>query len=204
MQVKQPQLQIARSYTPLPETPDTADGQIRFLVKNEPRGEMSRYLFSLRVGDLVFLRGPMLEYIYPSDGADRKVLFLAGGTGVAPALQVAGNTLAGKVEVLWAVRNQEEAQGTVGEEIRRIAEAASGRVEVKVFVDGQNGISFQDIAKAMDGEKLTVLVSGPDGFVKWAAGEKEWRQGKEEQGPLGGVVRKALERRDHEVEVFKL
>ncbi|RYP40855.1 hypothetical protein DL767_001336 [Monosporascus sp. MG133] len=126
VEIKQPQLQIARHYTPLPP-PITAptgpggergreDGELRFLIRRMDGGEMSNYLSRLDVGDRVWLRGPHLGFDVARrlGGADR-VVFLAGGTGVAPALQVARRLLLAKdagreddhgpsVSLLWANR----------------------------------------------------------------------------------------------------
>ncbi|KAI9824792.1 MAG: mitochondrial peripheral inner membrane protein [Thelocarpon impressellum] len=117
VQFKQPQLQIARSYTPLPPSlllsPAAEDGDLRFLIRREHRGEVSSYLHRLPPGSTVEVRGPKSELAIPGDVDE--VLFLAGGTGIAPALQTAycllrrgGGT---RVRVLWANRRREDCVG---------------------------------------------------------------------------------------------
>ena len=121
VQVKQPQLQIARSYTPLlpmQSVPDVLHTDLQFLIRRNPQGEVSSYLHKLPIGAKVELRGPRLEYAIPNDVDE--VLFLAGGTGIAPALQVF-HTLAQLrpittkrtpiIRILWANRRQEDALG---------------------------------------------------------------------------------------------
>ena len=121
VQVKQPQLQIARSYTPLlpmQRVPDVLHTDLQFLIRRDPQGEVSGYLHKLPIGAKVELRGPQPEYAIPSDVDE--VLFLAGGTGIAPALQVV-HTLAHLrpktkkhtpvIRILWANRRQEDALG---------------------------------------------------------------------------------------------
>ena len=124
---------------------------------------MSSYLHSLGSNAKVELRGPHLDLSIPDDVTD--VVFLAGGTGIAPALQVAyalsrraaRASLPGekplRMEILWANRTREdvgqgtaEAAGTFEgrlasvpgqiEAIRRDSRA-DGRfaLESKVFVD---------------------------------------------------------------------
>ena len=107
MQFKQPQLQIARSYTLLPPVPGTEEDELHFLIRRERNGEVSGYLHRLPLDAEVDLRGLSAEYELP-ENVDR-VVFLAGGTGIAPALQVA-SLLAGKadVHVLWASRRRED------------------------------------------------------------------------------------------------
>lgn len=123
VQVKQPQLQIARAYTPLPpcsEGPGREDGEpedIRLLVRQERGGEVSTYLHRLPEQSTIELRGPNVECELPDDIRD--VIFLAGGTGIAPAMQIAqamaprtGSTM----HILWANRRREECVGGVNDD----------------------------------------------------------------------------------------
>ncbi|KAF8472464.1 hypothetical protein BDZ91DRAFT_715117 [Kalaharituber pfeilii] len=151
VELKQPDLMIARRYTPLPPLRELAlaeqarlggdegteplvietgsgtggksdEDELRFFIKLESQGEVSRWLFGLPVGTIVYLRGPGWEYEYPwwgKNGGNQKgmknnteekqvgreedieedtspipnraIAFLAGGTGIAPALQVAAS-----------------------------------------------------------------------------------------------------------------
>ncbi|KAF2478580.1 hypothetical protein BDY17DRAFT_305440 [Neohortaea acidophila] len=110
VQFKQPQLQIARSYTILPPLQDQDAGELRFLIRQERNGEVSGYLHRLTVGAEVQLRGLSAEYVLPEKVS--RVVFLAGGTGIAPAMQVA-DALAGQadVHILWASRRREDCVG---------------------------------------------------------------------------------------------
>lgn len=122
VQVKQPQLQIARSYTPLPpiQAAEKA-GNLRFLVRWEPRGEVSTYLHKLILGAIVELRGPHIDYTVPDDVDE--VLFIAGGTGVAPALQVAYHLFekrrftgsSPRLRILWANRGRGDCSGGISD-----------------------------------------------------------------------------------------
>jgi ferredoxin-NADP reductase len=121
VEVKQPELQIARSYTPLPPTKSDENSELRFLIRKEHKGEMSGYLHSLDVGSKIELRGPHLGYDLPQDVAD--VVFLAGGTGIAPALQVAYTLLErrktdgeqARIRIVWSNRRREDCEGGVGQ-----------------------------------------------------------------------------------------
>jgi len=78
----------------VPGTPETRsysfssmprDGVVQFLVRNIPGGLMSSYLAErAKAGDSVTIAGPMGSF-YLRD-VTRPVLFLAGGTGLAPFL----------------------------------------------------------------------------------------------------------------------
>ncbi|KAI4158013.1 MAG: hypothetical protein LQ342_007837 [Letrouitia transgressa] len=123
VQVKQPNLTIARFYTPLPpfltnQLPKSSvpSLELNFLIRKDPFGELSRYLHGLKPGTSVEIRGPYEEYHIDKDLDE--VLFLAGGTGIAPALQLA-YTLFNRREqakmprmhILWANRHVEDCRG---------------------------------------------------------------------------------------------
>ncbi|TVY40297.1 Cytochrome c mitochondrial import factor [Lachnellula subtilissima] len=129
VEVKQPELQIARSYTPLPPgvgaggRSGSGGADLRFLIRREERGEVSRYLHSLQVGAQIELRGPKVEVELPAAVSD--VVFLAGGTGIAPALQVVYTLLERRKEggdtdrlpnirIVWANRKREDCVGGYG------------------------------------------------------------------------------------------
>ena len=124
VQAKQPQLQIARAYTPLPPRSDakSADGSreaeedMRLLIRAEAGGEVSTYLHALPENATIELRGPNVECELPHD--IKEVIFLAGGTGIAPAMQVAqamGRRTGSKMCILWANRRREECAGGVSD-----------------------------------------------------------------------------------------
>jgi ferredoxin-NADP reductase len=123
VQIKQPQLQIARAYTPLPPTTDgkrKGDEQpedLRLLIRQEQGGEVSTYLHRLPEQSTIELRGPNTELELPRDIIE--VIFLAGGTGIAPAMQVAqalGRRTGSRMHILWANRGREECIGGISDD----------------------------------------------------------------------------------------
>lgn len=256
--VMQPELQIARSYTPLPPTEGAKPEQVRLLVRHEPQGEVSTMLHKINRGTLVHLRGPKIEYEIP-EGID-EILFLAGGTGIAPALQVAHTlfnyrtdpTKGGpELRILWANRRREDsidglnafsdqgphpdsvprtpkltdkaqrespnqfketAEGALAssklsqtalvEEVESLRARHEGKVVVDYLIDEEGSyisesllrtyLSDVDQTANQDGTPRTklILVSGPEGFVDAFAGPKTWQDGREIQGPLGGLLKK--------------
>ncbi|KAF2861164.1 hypothetical protein K470DRAFT_215667 [Piedraia hortae CBS 480.64] len=185
IEIKQPQLQISRRYTPLP--PMSGD-EIRLLIRNAVNGEVSSYLHRLPLGVKVHVRGPVTEFALPQDVG--KVIFIAGGTGIAPALQVVDASSDG-MDVLWGCRTLDERQGA-GEMVERYMKA--GKNQVSFFVDQEGSIiSPKDVTlrlKGRDASRGLIFVSGPDRFVEYWAGTKIWRDGRETQGPLGGCLAK--------------
>ncbi|KAF2121299.1 hypothetical protein BDV96DRAFT_563996 [Lophiotrema nucula] len=123
VQIKQPQLQIARAYTPLPPAEAIQKGKredpedIRLLIRQEEGGEVSSYLHRLPEQSTIELRGPNTECELPHD--IKQVIFLAGGTGIAPAMQVAqamARRTDSKMHLLWANRRREECIGGISDE----------------------------------------------------------------------------------------
>ncbi|MCJ1259519.1 mitochondrial peripheral inner membrane protein [Lignoscripta atroalba] len=256
VQVKQPQLQIARAYTPLPPSLSSehssthTPSDLRFLIRLDPKGEVSGYLHKLPEGATIDLRGPHIEYNIPEEVEE--VVFLAGGTGIAPALQVAytlfeqrlkHNHASPKMHILWACRRREDCEGgesdspthphsrlgswknlfglavsdsspnqhaTVNALVKELVHLKSrypSQLMVDYFVDEDgkfiNGDNLENLfgdrrrgrseaalqqCKASQSHRKLVLVSGPDGFVDYYAGPKAWKNGKEEQGELRGLL----------------
>ncbi|RMZ78645.1 hypothetical protein DV738_g3712, partial [Chaetothyriales sp. CBS 135597] len=260
---KQPQLQVVRAYTPLP--PPAQD--LRFLIRHDPRGEVSSWLFRLPPGSNIEMKGPNMELAIPP--STRNITFLAGGTGIAPALQTAHALLsrgasAGaarqsdlsdrsatpdlpSIHILWANRQREDClggvsdttphklsffprlllytttsspssppaenaqdtnKGLVVQELDKLKSKYPRQVKVDYFVDEENTQINQDvIARSLLTSSSTatasssprspppsslIIVSGPDGFISHFAGPKVWSDGREQQGPVGGVVAQAL------------
>lgn len=161
VEFKQPELQIARSYTPLPPRENDTNGDLRFLIRRENNGEMSRYLAQLPVGGQIELRGPHTELELPRQVTD--VVFLAGGTGIAPALQVAHTLLhvqqrktdLPNVHIIWANRRREDciggtdlhgvggangAEGAMVQELRRLQQKYPNNLRVDYMVDEEGTV----------------------------------------------------------------
>ena len=130
VQAKQPQLQIARDYTPLPPSiiPNSSSSDraaLRILIRHEVNGEMSKYLNRLPLGTKVDLRGPRKHFDLEKDQFPESVIFCAGGTGIAPALQCAYAFLSSRdaedpprMHILWASRRREDCEGGVSDTIK--------------------------------------------------------------------------------------
>ncbi|KAI1635278.1 hypothetical protein F4809DRAFT_614573 [Biscogniauxia mediterranea] len=348
VEIKQPQLQIARHYTPLPPAPSSEregsreeeeeggggggggggrESELRFLIRRMDGGEMSTYLSKRAVGDVIWLRGPHLgfdiarrlgsssssnsgsESELGNGGGGGHVVFLAGGTGVAPALQIARRLLdsnsnsnssddhdhnhnpATTLTILWANRLAADAQGrpspspspgpapgqlripfwstpphnhhhhhhvpqqpqpsppssspsSLARQIQALRQRHPARFRISYYVDEEGTfIGPRDLASSLPPhphphyphpnpnpdpdpdpdpscpwhsaaaiESLSddadadadagacacpgpgpraqslLCVSGPDGFVEAYAGPKRWRDGRETQGAVGGLL----------------
>jgi homoaconitate hydratase len=259
VQVMQPELQIARSYTPLPPLENAEPERLRLFVRQEPQGEVSTFLHKISRGTVVHLRGPQLEYEIPQDVDE--VLFIAGGTGIAPALQLAHTLFKYRVSaledgprlrILWANRRREDSykgvesqkphetvipklrslasrwqgeakaqprevredfsapttqsQSALVEEVESLKMKHAGKVNVDYFVDEDKSYITENVLRKHLGSmerslgqtaenqptssKKIILISGPEGFINFYAGPKFMKAGKEEQGPLRGILGK--------------
>lgn len=171
VEFKQPEVQIARHYTPLPplDGEDTKAGDLRFYVRAVPGGEMSSYLGRLGVGRQMWLRGPHSGFNIADRLGDQKhVVFLAGGTGIAPGMQVAKAVLdadsTATVNLLWAIRKNEELQSTAQQTQRTwwqfLSGSASGLRDVDVDIQFPSPIGRELVAlKARYGNRLAIKVA---------------------------------------------
>lgn len=66
--VKDDMIQVMRPYTPINDP--FRDGHIDLIVKEYPQGSISRMLGRINVQDMVFMRGPMMEYDYHPNTVD--------------------------------------------------------------------------------------------------------------------------------------
>ncbi|KFY83477.1 hypothetical protein V500_10049, partial [Pseudogymnoascus sp. VKM F-4518 (FW-2643)] len=158
----------------------TTPGALRFLIRREHGGEVSSYLSALPVGATIDVRGPVVEYAVPPDVSE--VVFLAGGTGIATALQAVRAVLGEggegdkRVKILWANRHRSECAGApissswwsrvwgtppgpseppspLVEELRGLEARYAGRVEVKYFIDAEGSfIDRKGILEAVKSE----------------------------------------------------
>lgn len=168
VEFKQPEVQIARHYTPLPplDSEDPADGSLRFYIRTVEDGEMSNYLSRLTEGRDVWLRGPHAGFdLAERLGAKRDVVFLAGGTGVVPAMQAAhvllNSTKDVRFNLLWAVRKREELQSVAPEAKPRWALWSKREaVAVDAGLEAPSPVARQlQAMKTKYGDRLRIQVS---------------------------------------------
>lgn len=76
---------IVRSYTPTSSDDDI--GHFDLLVKTYEKGNISRYLSLLNIGEKIRVRGPKGQFKY-QPGLCRSIGMVAGGTGITPMLQI--------------------------------------------------------------------------------------------------------------------
>ena len=82
---------VMRPYTPI-SRPE-AKGHLDLMVKVYPTGKMGNHIKSLKVGDTLDFKGPILKREYKPNQYD-SIGMVAGGTGITPMLQVVDEVLA--------------------------------------------------------------------------------------------------------------
>ncbi|KAH7924868.1 NADH-cytochrome b5 reductase [Leucogyrophana mollusca] len=101
---------IMRSYTPTSSDDDL--GHFDLLIKSYEKGNISRYISLLKIGDKVRVRGPKGFFKYhPS--LSRELGMIAGGTGITPMLQIIRAALKNpedrtKLNLIYANVNEED------------------------------------------------------------------------------------------------
>lgn len=89
VRMRPPGARSARAYS-IASAPEHAPGgaaQLEFLIRHVPEGMMSTWLAtSAKAGDKVALQGPLGAFAH--DPRARRHVFLAGGTGLAPAVSI--------------------------------------------------------------------------------------------------------------------
>lgn len=134
---------------------------------------MSGYLDRLRIGAIVDIRGPRVEFEIP--GGVEEVSFLAGGTGIAPAMQVVCSLLeerkvegeAPRIRILWANRRREDCAGAPRAEKKRgwslwPSETVAGQTEVPNRIVKE----LQELERRYDGRvKVEYMVDEEGRFI---------------------------------------
>jgi ferredoxin-NADP reductase len=60
------------------------DGCLEFLIKTDASGRWGTHFDPLRRGAMLAVRGPSGSFVFPDRPRERRFLFIAGGTGIAP------------------------------------------------------------------------------------------------------------------------
>ncbi|CAI6095023.1 unnamed protein product [Clonostachys chloroleuca] len=85
--------EFIRSYTPISKSHEA--GYFEILVKSYPKGNVSKHIASLELGDKIRVRGPKGAFLYTPNMV-RHIGMVAGGSGITPMLQVIQAVLGGR------------------------------------------------------------------------------------------------------------
>jgi len=104
--------EVLRSYTPI--SSDQESGYFDLLIKAYPTGNISKHVTTLKIGDVMKVKGPKGAMVYTPNMVKRFGM-IAGGTGITPMLQITRAILRGRktgdktqVDLIFANVNEED------------------------------------------------------------------------------------------------
>ncbi|EMD41808.1 hypothetical protein CERSUDRAFT_120744 [Gelatoporia subvermispora B] len=162
---------IMRSYTPTSSDDDR--GHFDLLIKAYEKGNISRYISLLKIGDKIRVKGPKGQFKY-SPSLSRELGMIAGGTGITPMLQIIRAALKNpldrtKLSLIYANVNPEDI--LLKKELDELAEKHSHRFKVYYVLNNpppnwQGGVGFvskEQIEKHLPptDHNIKVLLCGP-------------------------------------------
>lgn len=199
---------VIRPYTPI-SRPDEK-GYLELAVKSYPDGKMSKHIASLRVGDKLDFKGPVVKLPYKPNNHSH-IGMVAGGTGIAPMLQVLDEVLdnpADKTQVSLIFANVSEHDILLKRQLDAREALYPDRVSIYYVVDKapvravgepawQGGVGY--VTAAMLRSKLPppsdlsmVYVCGPPPMYKAICGAKATKETPDDpkkQGELSGFLK---------------
>ncbi|CAA7265856.1 unnamed protein product [Cyclocybe aegerita] len=188
---------IIRPYTPI--SPPDAPGELTLLVKRYETGNMSKYIFGLKEGDTLALKGPITKLPYQANEFD-EIALIGGGSGITPLYQVLTHALSdkkNKTKFKLLYSNVTEKDILLREELDGLKKKYPNNLDILYLLDqpsegwkGRVGYISADIIKqhvspASLKEKVKVFVCGPPPQVAAIAGKKNGMK----QGDLGGILK---------------
>jgi len=186
-----------RPYTPVSDPNDT--GFFDLIIKEYPKGVMSKHIASLQPGDSLLFKGPFPKIPY-SANMKKKIGMVAGGTGITPMLQVLTQILKNpddKTEVSLVFCNLSESDILLKMELDTYARRHKN-FKVYYVVDkpssknwtGGVGFITDEILKSHlppPSADNQIFVCGPPGLMKHVSGDKAPDY---TQGELSGLLKK--------------
>ncbi|KII93471.1 hypothetical protein PLICRDRAFT_131281 [Plicaturopsis crispa FD-325 SS-3] len=162
---------ITRSYTPTSSDDDL--GHFDLLIKAYEKGNISRYISLLKIGDKVRIKGPKGQFKYHSS-LSREIGMIAGGTGITPMLQIIHAALKNpldrtKLSLIYANVNPDDI--LLKDELDALAEKYPARFKVfyvlnnppAVWSGGVGFVSKDQIAEHLPptDHNIKILMCGP-------------------------------------------
>jgi NAD(P)H-flavin reductase len=149
-------------------------GLIEFLVQTGPEGSSGLAPELVRPGTPVAMDGPLGSFTFPAHPRERRFVFIAGGTGIAPLRSMLWHTLLaerdGQVALIYSVRSPEEFAYML--ELQRLED--EGRIEFRHTVtraasDGWLGRQGRIDVRCLDGlinpGETLCFVCGPPALI---------------------------------------
>jgi len=171
--------EVVRSYTPI--SSDEDHGYFDLMIKAYPQGNISAHMATLRIGDIMKVKGPKGAMVYTPNMC-RHLGMIAGGTGITPMLQVIRAIIRGRprnggkdkteVDLIFANVNPDDI--LLKEDLDKLAEEDEGFRVYYVLNnppekwDGGVGFVTADMIKAKlpaPASDMKILICGPPPMV---------------------------------------
>ncbi|HEX5474232.1 MAG TPA: FAD-dependent oxidoreductase [Vicinamibacterales bacterium] len=149
-----------------------AHGWLEFLVKVDPTARFGAHVTDLRRGSHVSVDGPIGSFVLPEDPGD-ELLFVAGGTGIAPLRAMIRQAEANgrsRLRLLYVARSRRELAYLP--ELRALAR--TGRLDLTLGLTGDTPSRWRHargrpgydlLAPIVDGRQPRCFLCGPPGMI---------------------------------------
>jgi NAD(P)H-flavin reductase len=138
------------------------DQQLELLVQLDDMDVDNPHLERLTPGALVDVEGPLGSFAVPEDDTDSDVLFVAGGTGIAPLRSMLWDMIethpATHLALVYSARSVDEIAYL--DEFRQLAE--QGRVDVRLTITREGPESWLGPRGRIDAPLVRSVVRTPD------------------------------------------
>jgi cytochrome-b5 reductase len=197
---------VVRPYNPI--SPRYTNGPLTFLVRQYPDGRMSNLLHDMRPGDTIQLKGPFEQYRFvEKDHANQQIVFIAGGTGLTPCLQLIHDLVErqrepepekrpSKLTLIFA--NNTEMEILLREELDEMAASSNGFLDIHYLVREAPLVPGPQLMQGIVSRRYLeerlpppeqnplIFVCGPPGMMELVSGPKTKDK---KQGQLAGILR---------------
>ncbi len=148
------------------------EGWLEFLVKADQSSRFGSHVEELRRGSTVLVHGPMGTFVFPEVPEERRFLFIAGGTGIAPLRSMLRHAIAanvpGKKTLIYSARRP--AEFAYLSELRALAR--SGSIDLKLTLTGiadrwrhSRGRAGTDLLAPVVDEETLCFLCGPPSMI---------------------------------------
>ena len=147
---------------------------LEFLVRVDPGGGLGPHLPNAAPGSRVDLEGPYGSFVFPADAREEHLLFIAGGTGIAPLRAMLQHVLRTPrdrtIGLLYSARSPDDF--AYEQELRALAAAGRIRLELTVtrnappdWRGGRGRIDRQMLATTLTNPATLCFLCGPQSLI---------------------------------------